>query len=389
MKRYFILLAGCTYFFLSGCITEYEPKGLDEVSNILVVEGTITENESKIILSRSQNLTDETYESTKFVNDAIVTIERDDGVQIEADPPAFRRNNGEYIFQMGELLFDRKYRLKIEIVAYDCAEIDGPCPPTILEYGTDYMCPLRTPEIDSVFWSKKGMGDLVNIHVATHSTDSEVLFYRWQFREDWEIISDNESSSDYTYPYYCWNGGNSRNLLIGSAEKTVFGQLTNIIEEIVPYNRKLEVLYRIKVKQNAISKQAYEYFDNIKKNSQQTASIFAPVQSELTGNIKCITDPTIPVIGYVDISSTTHNELYISIYDRAYEYASRTWDCTTLTQDSLLSANGGIIPIAYVPFEVVYDINGRSILYYIQDLCVNCTNFGTTTKPDDWPNDHE
>ena len=388
MKRYFILLAGCAYFFLSGCITEYEPKGLDEVSNILVVEGTITENESKIILSRSQNLTNEAYKPTTYVNNAIVTIERDDGVEIEAEPPNFKRYNGDYIFQMGELLFDRKYRLKIEIAEYDCTGIDGTCPPKIFEYGTDFMYPLRTPEIDSVFWSKKSKGELVNIHVATHSTDSDMLFYRWQFREDWEIQSDREPNSDFSYPYYCWNGGNSRNLLIGSAEKTIFGQLTNIIEEIVPYNRKLEVLYRIKVKQNAISKQAFEYFDNIRKNSQQTASIFAPVQSELIGNIKCITDPTIPVIGYVDISSTTHNELYISFYDGAYEYVSRTWDCTSLSQDSLLTANDGIIPSIYVPYEWVYGLSDRATLFYIQELCVDCTLFGTTTKPDDWPNDH-
>ena len=379
-------LAGYACFILSGCITEYEAKGLDEAKDILVVEGIITEGESIITLSRSKSIMDDS--PVVYVNDAIVSVECDDGTQIQADYLYFR-SYGRYTFRIDDLHFDRKYRIKIEVDEEDCSATEGntpPCPMRKFEYCTDYIYPIRTPEIDSVFWSKKDMGQPVNIHVATHSTDSEHLYYRWSYREDWEITSDESSYADFIYPFYCWNGTNSRNLLVGSAEKTIFGQLANVILEINPSDRKLEVLYRINVKQNAISKQAYDYYANIKKNTQQTASIFAPIQSELKGNITCVTAPEKPVIGYVDFSSTTYGQLYIPRSDQVYEYARRNWECDEVLSDSLMVWYG-YIPDTYVPFYWWRDQN-VSLLYYIYSRCIDCTLFGTTIKPDDWPNNH-
>jgi len=383
MKRFFIRLAGYACIVLSSCITEYEAKGLKEAKDILVVEGIITEGESIITLSRSVNLTD--ANPVAYVNDALVLVECDDGTRIFADP-VYRRD-GRYTLRIDNLKFDRKYRLKIEVEEEDCSANTLPCPIRKFEYSTDYISPIVTPTIDSVFWSKKDKGQPVNIHVATHSTDSELLYYRWSYREDWEIMSDEMSLDDFIYPFYCWNWTISRNLLIGSAEKTIFGQLTNIILEIMPSDRRLAVLYRINVKQNAISKQAYDYYYNIKKNTRQTASIFAPIQSELKGNITCVTSPDKPVIGYVDFSSTTYDQLYIPRAALAYEYPGRSWSCDEVLQDSLLAWYGDI-PESYVPYYKSFDESGKEVLNYIYSRCIDCTFFGTTIKPDDWPNDH-
>ena len=386
MNRFFIQLAGYACFILSGCITEYEAKGLHEEKDILVVEGIITEGESVVTLSRSINIMDDS--PIIYVNDAVVSVECDDGTKVQAND--LNRRNGRYTLQLGDLHFDRRYRLKIEVEEEDCSANDGntlPCPTRKFEYVTDYIYPIRTPEIDSVFWTKKDTGQPVNIHVTTHSTDSEQLYYRWSFREDWEITSDLMSFDEFIYPFYCWNGTNSRNLLIGSAEKTIFGQLANIILEINPSDRKLEVLYRINVKQNAISKKAYNYYYNIKKNTQQTANIFAPIQSELAGNITCVTAPDKPVIGYVDFSSTSQGQLYIPRSDLAYEYARRSWECEEVLPDSLISWYGDI-PDTYVPFYRSFDMTGSEILYFIYSRCVDCTFFGTTIIPDDWPYNH-
>ena len=386
MKRFAVLPAVCLCFILNGCITEYEAKKLEDTENILVVEGIITEGTSNITLSRSVSLMHAGgLSSFTYVDDAIVSVECDDGTRIIADEHT-DRINGLYVIQTGELNFDRKYRLKIEIDEFDCSSVEAgvsPCASKKYEYSTNYMSPVLTPEIDSVFWTKKTRGQPVNIHVATHSPDSEVLYYRWSYKEDWEIRSDRISVAEFPYPYFCWGTLNSKSVLIGSAENTALGQLTSIIAEIDPTDRKLEVLYRIKVKQNAISKQAYDYYANIKKNTQQTANIFAPIQSELRGNITCITDPKIQVIGYVDISTSTQYQQYISNSAGIYEY-NRFMDCEDVMQDSLLY-NYGIIPDYYVPHHWGYDENINLRLFYIFDRCVDCTFFGTTVRPDDWP----
>ena len=369
MKTNIIFLKLCLFLTLFGCITEYETTGIEEVEGILVVEGIITDEESIIKLSRSINLTDVDYYNPVYVDNASVYVECEDGTQWDG----VNLSGGQYALKTGQLDLERKYRLKIEIeeVDGDCyfnSPLGGniACPTKIYEYSSDFSYPIQTPEIDSVFWIKRTTGQPVNIHVATHSSDNQVLYYRWSYKEDWEINS--VYGMEPTYPYYCWNMYNSREILLGSDEKTVFGQLMDKILEISPSDRKFSVLYRIVVRQNAISKRAYDYFTNIKKNNENMGSIFAPVPSELRGNIICTTDPTRSVIGYIDISSTTQKTMYISKND-VYE---RPWSCPVVVFE-------GDVPSDYVR----YGDEG-----FVHVSCVDCTYHGTTHKPEDWPNNH-
>ena len=375
---------GLLCLILCGCITEYIPPNIDNVANILVVEGIITDNETTITLSRSVSILEENSSSFLYVDFANVYVECDDGTRWKATPLDYdyltQTHYGRYMIKNGMLDTDRKYRLKIEIEETDYSSDDCfpssmmggmSCPTKTYEYASDYSYPIMTPEIDSIFWKKRGRGQPVVIHVATHSPNNSVLHYRWSYKEDWEINSEFNLDG---YPYYCWNKANSMGLLIGSAEKTVFGKITDNIIDIVPSSRKLSVLYRINVKQNVISKRAYDYFANIKKNAEQTGSIFAPTPSELRGNITCLTDPERPVIGYVDISSTTQKHRYIW---RNEVYEPPRSDCETISGDSLRRLYEGKIPEEYVLYDVL-------VGEYVRIQCVDCTYNGTTQKPDDW-----
>ena len=385
MKRFVFITAWLSCLILYGCITDYEAKGIDEVKDILVVEGLITECESYITLSRSIYLND--VATFNYIYDATVYVECEDGTRIDAKNPTSGPYSGlatnRYTLQIDKLLLDRKYRLKIEINEYTSggALFDGGYTIQTFEYASDYSFPIATPEIDSVFWTKRAKGEPVFIHVATHDPDNRTLYLRWSYKEDWEIYSDMPEIS-FPYPYICWNFTNSNELLLGSGQKTVFGNVTEIITEMSPYARKLEVMYRIDVKQNAISKRAYDYYTNIKKNTQHSGSLFAPAPSELRGNITCITDPNRPVIGYVDISLTTQKRRYIPRSDDVYEYMRRPYNCEMILIDSLIALyeDKNLIPPEYVPYYLMF---GQ--LFYIINSCVDCTLFGTTQKPDDWP----
>jgi len=215
------------------------------------------------------------------------------------------------------------------------------------------------------------------IHVATHEPTGKVLYYRWSYKEDWEYHADVYLTG---HPYYCWGKANNDVLLLGNAEKTVFGKLTDIVTEMSPRSYKLSYLYRIDVSQNVISKRAYDYFSNIKKNAQQIGSIFAPIPSELRGNITCITDPSKPVIGYVDISTTTKKVRYIHYSEGAYDrFYNR--DCQIYTIIELIEMYGEI-PAEYI----VFDPRSNPVTF-VKDICVDCTYYGgIEQKPDDWPN---
>ena len=345
---------GLLCLLLCGCITKYYPTGIDEIADILVVDGVITDDETIITLSLSVNLTEEQSISTSYVNHALVYVECDDGNQWQAETQwdwDTEDRNGRYLIKNGILNTKQKYHLRIVIDKFD--------------YSSDYMYPIITPEIDSLFWMKTGRGQPVLIHVATQSTDGNTMYCRWRYKEDWEINSELPLAG---YPYNCWNTANSREILLGSSEKTVFGRITDVVAEIPPWDRKLAVMYRIDVRQNAISKRAYDYYENIRMNAKQIGNIFAPIPSELRGNIICTTDLGRPVIGYVDVSSTTRKRMYIpksaNVYERPY-----SMNCEPFVPET---------PPENDTFFVYY--NGM----YLYRNCVDCTFFGVEQKPDDW-----
>jgi hypothetical protein len=376
MRGLIILIALC---FLCGCITEYELRGIEEVDGILVVDGIITDYESVITLSRSRHLTSDdwewTYEDPIF--DARVYVEREDGTRFPAEPPNinFWGTPARYVINNGKLDPNSRYRLRIEIDEFgEMNNMDT------FEYFSEFSHPIITPEIDSVFWMKRSPGQPVTIRVATHSPDRQVLFYRWSFREDWEI---NADFFHQDFPFRCWNFAYSRNLLLGSAERTILGRVTDIIHEMEPQSRRLSVLYRIDVTQNAISKRAYDYFENIRRNTDQTGSIFAPIPSELRGNIYSATDPSRYVIGFIEVSTTTQKRLYIARRDGAYE-RPHSW-CRVLTQAEICEGIEGPcnpLDFGYILFE---NMPGQPPTFILPD-CVDCTYFGTTQRPHDWPN---
>ena len=57
---------GALLLLLSACVTDYEPKGLEQVRDLLVVDGIITNGETTIKLRRSVGLTDD-FTEDEFV----------------------------------------------------------------------------------------------------------------------------------------------------------------------------------------------------------------------------------------------------------------------------------------------------------------------------------
>ena len=392
MKKY-IIITILNYLILSGCTTKYYAKGIDEATDILVVEGVITDDESTITLTRSVNINEQGYWDPVSVANANVYVECDDGTQTQPalyDPPNYSTAErydrvGRYIVKTGRLNPERKYRLKIEVDNY--------------EYVSDYSYPIKTPEIDSVFWRKRAKGEPVMIYITTHVPDDDVLYFRWSYKEDWEINSEIDRETNvspvFALPHRCWDKYISRDIFLGSSENVISDEIAEIITEIPPSNRRLSVLYRIVVKQNAISKRAYDYFVNIKKNSENIGSIFAPTPAELRGNIVCITDPGRPAIGYIDVSSTTQKTKFISRRDNFHETPSYI-DCNIYSKDFLIETDGIIVEGGERALPPWYEQHPPGSNTYVHVRCVDCRwpepgrfpgtyTEPTTQKPDDWP----
>jgi hypothetical protein len=69
------------------------------------------------------------------------------------------------------------------------------------------------------------------------------------------------------------------------------------------------------LRQYALTKEGFEYYERLKKNTEQIGSIFDPQPSALSGNIHCITTPAELVLGFISASTISHKQFTLFTKD--------------------------------------------------------------------------
>src|SRR6185312_3029347 len=111
----------------------------------------------------------------------------------------------------------------------------------------------------------------------------------------------------------CWQSDSSNTIVLGSSAKlakdVIAGQpVTSVISSA----EKLGDEYSIQVRQYALTTDAYNFYVNLKKNTEQLGSVFDALPSEINGNMHSITNPSDPMIGYISVGSTSKLRIFTS-----------------------------------------------------------------------------
>ncbi|SDE11481.1 protein of unknown function [Mucilaginibacter pineti] len=298
-----VILLTATY---AACKKPYNPPVISSNNNYLVVEGVInTGNDSTIFkLTRTVNIADAI--STAGVDNCEVTVESEAGNSFAL----LQIGSGKYAIGPMNLDPTKKYRLHIKT-------------PDGKEYASDYTANKPTLPIDSIGFIPEGNN--LRLYVNTHDVTNNSRYYRWDFAETWRFhtkfqsnyIVDQDSNklrqrTSDEQTFYCFTGDVSSNILIGSSAK--LGQ--DVIYQaplitIPAESEKIELRYSILVRQYTLTKEAYAFWENIKKNTEQLGSIFDAQPSQLMGNIHCISNPAEPVIGYISVTNVQSKRIFI------------------------------------------------------------------------------
>jgi hypothetical protein len=375
-------------FLLAACKEKYESPVKSPLTGYLVVEGIINGGSGPTVLTLSRT-TKLDNRNIQFESGALVKVEGEDNTTYNI----FETGPGKYSAANLNLNKSRKYRLRIKTN-------DGK------EYLSDYEVVKTTPPIDSISWKKENGGVTLYIHTKDVSNNSR--YYQWTYEETWEIRSaytsvlkynvlqlpplgtryslayrDNTTFSFDPKLFFCWQFNNSNSLL--------FGNSANLSEDVIYLplvfipngSRKLSVLYSINVKQYSWTKAGYEFLEKMKKNTEGTGSIFDAQPSELKGNIRCISNPDEPVIGFVTVSSTEEKRIFIKndpLLDWKYNNGCIQEEIEN-NSDSIKAKGLQLLPT--LPALVT----GQGIVTFYAALptCVDCTLSGTNVKPVFWP----
>ena len=178
MKNEKILFGGFAtllIYLLSSCISDYEAVIEEDMAGLLVVEGVILEEGTKITLSRTVHLSEAIFSGSSFdnINNATIHI-IDEGYNIIA--VATQENSlGPYtVNERFSFVPEMKYALDIHLYNK--------------HYQSAFVDPVSSPEIDEVSW-KINNDHSIDIMVSTHDPNNETLYCLWSFEENWELTA--------------------------------------------------------------------------------------------------------------------------------------------------------------------------------------------------------
>lgn len=374
MKRVAWLL-----ILMVGCIDPYTPPEIKPAGALLVINGHIDVNSKSIIkLTRSQNLFEN--EESEKVNNASVWLEDENGLTYPLE------EEGDGIYSLIPQAFAQvKHRLNVETEDQK-------------KYSSEFVEIKNSPPIDSVSWEVTS--DLgVKIYANTHSSETNTGYYRWKFEETWLYRS--AYPSDYVYNndthavdfrqgniYECWRSEPSFDVLISSTSRLSENAIRKFpLTSIDQRNEKLKLTYSILVKQYSLTEDAFLYWKQLEKTTEDLGTIFSPMPSQVRGNFLCTSNPEETVLGYLSIGASAETRIFISSLQLPNPITYNTYykDCGL---KELMNAD---VPFFAGPFLIVGEIHnprgpGAIGYYYTTIPCADCrVAGGTNVKPDFWP----
>ncbi len=364
------------------CRKPYLPAAITAPNNYLVVDGYINATDNgvtTITLSRSRNLTD-TVQNLPERN-ASVMIESASGNSYTLTDLNY---TGAYTSNPLNLDVMNAYRLHI-ITA------DGD------EFASDFVPVKIAAPIDSLTWEQKSDNN-VTVYVNTHDPSKNSTYYKWDYLETWEHDSRVENYwgeedgiifplDSNTQMHRCWTTEPATHIITGNSVALNEDVISRQPLTVIPQNDvRIKIRYSILASQIPITKEAYDYWSIIQKNSQQLGTLFDLQPSQLTGNIRSLKNQEEPVIGYTSAATVTEQRLFID-HDQVVN-----WDPTITGRecDQIIIPADPLNPFIYTypdpefaPFY--FTGSGPLFLILIRKECIDCREQGgTNSKPAFW-----
>lgn len=381
---------GIKYIFLllilSACIKPFDPNISENAINKYVVQGMVgsIEGWQTVLVSRTSSL-----DLAEFlpINGCELTIIDDLGNTFELD----QYEDGAYRVWMNgaDLVPGKSYMLEIVMPNGD-----------VLESSFDRM-PDGPQELGDVYFEIKDVQtddpEIIHHGIQFYTDfafdEDDGNYYHWKCTETWEYHTE--------YPLEFYYDGEGVHQVSPPDYSKMICYRTDVIESIFTlstinlsspfYNSfplnyvrnnsdQLEILYSLLVEQIALSENAYNYWDKLRINLDQSGGLYTSQPLAIKGNLINKSNSENEVLGFFQASTVATKRIFVEpVEGLELDYLSA---CT------INSLRFGLIEISPHEYPAYLFSSGGSWAPATMTVnCVDCTHVGgVTQKPDYWPN---
>jgi hypothetical protein len=364
---------------VAGCLEPYEPPTGGENPKYLIADAFLNTTDNSITVKLSYTIPLNSNLSPEPERYATVEFQDEDGFSV----PLWSDGNGGYFLQGN--FFNPEKKCRIHIITGGNKE-----------YVSDFISITETPPVDSVSYSVED--DWVEINVNTHDDSQQSRFYRWTYVETWEYRSNYasgwilENGTPRLRPseldiHTCWRTDTLKKIIIGTSNLLSQDVISNFnLLSIHRSELRLSRKYSILVQQHTLTEDAYEYWLNVQKTTENLGGLFDPMPGQVSGNIHSTKNPNDQVIGYFSAGSVSEQRIFITPEDLPDDFTNYRGPFCPL--DTILVENlesvwdpDALISPVYPPgFPVIIGFTTS------EQTCIDCRDLagGIPVKPYFW-----
>lgn len=314
--KIFLLFTSITFW---SCQDIFQSPPVDQQNQAVVVFGKISDEPGpySVKISKTISFATEAYKrQPQYVTGATVTILDDAGnKEVLKD-----MQNGEYQTATNGIrgTSGRTYTLKVTMP-------DG----TMYESIPSKLS--GSPNIDSItaqpgnkqYLVKQPTGDYALktdegffVYAYLSTAGNENVYYRFDAEYIKEIFhTERTQYRPLPVPVFCWSSGNSDET-INTKEAENFNGKSSVRKQkiiFIPVSAlpmlqsystpPTTIGWITNIYIQTISKDVYNYYNDLKTQLDAKQTLFDPVPNQVSGNIRCATDETVPVYGVFEVSS--------------------------------------------------------------------------------------
>lgn len=378
-----------------SCVEKYWPDLKPVDSNVLVVDGTITNLPGPYTVKLSFTSSIDSIVHIPASNYSVIISDNLGNSEILQEI-----NPGEYSTSLIGIqgVIGRQYKLELNS-------------PSGQSYASGYEELLPSVDIESFYAKIESKPTLDNessqigyqFYIDTEESFNDSVYFLWKLEQTYEYHSDytadyimkandtlfRETTIEEALGYaICWQTEKVTQIFTNNPSILSTSKITHFPLNYVNTNtRELSVRYSLLAKQFTIDKKAYHFRNSIEYINSNQGSMYTRQPYQIQGNIVNLDNQDKVVLGYFLVASVDEYRIFVNRLPKSYDYYYDI--CVPDNGDSARTENFwykfdslGILP----DYDKLFHNYGMGFGTFLPSLtCIDCNlKGGLNIKPDFW-----